>query len=106
MAVRAFGRRRPVEKDAFAANHPKVLVTVLATHVSVRALKREGGAPVVIERRGFPGDARVTTDALGDPSHRKLSCMHVGMAAFACNRSQVEIHVRQPPSDIYPLVAR
>lgn len=100
-----FFRRRLVEQNRFALNHPAQLVTAGAAHVLMRASQCEVRALVVIKQRRFPLHAVVTLGAARNSGLCELVRMHVLMAVLTLHRSRFEIDIQQVRFKIWRLVA-
>lgn len=105
MAGRAFLRSWFVEQNRFAFDLAHQFVAVGALHVGMHALQREGGAPVVVEERGFPLGAVVTFGAGRNVSPRELLAMRIVVALLALFGSGFEVDVHHRGFEIRRLVA-
>ena len=105
MTSGTFFRRRLVEENRFAFNHPAQLVTSGAAHVLMRASQCEVRALVVIKQRRFPFHAVVTLGAARNSSLCELVRMHVLMAILTLCRGSFEIYIQQPGFKTWRLVA-
>ena len=71
-------------------------MTSVAANIKVRALQREGGPLLVIEKRGLPLGTVVTFNTLGYAAFCKLFPMDIVVAILALGRSCLEVHIHQP----------
>lgn len=85
-----------VEKDRLAFHHAGVLVASRAAHVAMHALKREGGAGIVIEQRRLPLGTVVAVGARRRAiCFGELRAMNIGMAAFTAGGRGFEVGIHQ-----------
>lgn len=105
MAGCAVLRRGLVEQDGFAFDLAHQLVAIGAFHVRVHALQREGGAPVVIEERGFPFGAVVALGTGCDFPICELLAMRIFVALLALFGCSLEVHVNHVGFKVRRLVA-
>lgn len=100
-----FFRRRLVEQNRFALNHPAQLVTAGAAHVLMRASQCEGSSLIVIKQRRLPFHAVVALGAACDFGLRELLTMDVLVAILTLHRSGFEIDIQQVGFKVWRLVA-
>ena len=105
MTSGTFFRRRLVEQNRFAFNHPAQLVTAGTAHVLVRAPQCERSTLVVIKQRRLPFHAAVTLGAARNSGLCELRAMHVLVAVLTLRWSSFEIHIQQPGFKIWRLMA-
>ncbi len=83
-----------VEQHRFPTDHLRHLVALSAAHIAMGSLQRKTGAPVVIEKRGFPARAVVALGAGREwTALSELPAMNVVVALFAGSWGDVEIHI-------------
>ena len=105
MAGGTFFRRRLVEQNRFALNHPAQFVTAGAAHVLMRASQCEVRTLVVIKQRRFPFHAVVTLGAACHSGLCELVRMHILMAVLTLCWGSFEIDIQQVRFKIWRLVA-
>ena len=94
-----------VEQNGFALHLAHQFVTRVTAHVAMRALQRESGSSVVIERGRFPLEAVVTVRAGRVLAFCKLPAVHVLVTSFTgCGRG-FEVRVNQLRAHVLRLVA-
>jgi len=91
MTVCTFVRRWFIEKDRFAVNHSRFLVTFVAGDLRVASRKREVRSRVVIKSGRNPALDVVAVPATGLTSLCELGSVRIRVAVFADLRGSLEL---------------